>query len=114
MSRSRSSAGNGQCVILRSVTPAFATAATEPTITLVVDGQSSKIHSAAHTVGDVLASAGYTVASHDIVAPAVASSIEAGDKIVADPRHKDAYRQARKMAFEGKAKIEPPLQAMAA
>jgi len=37
-----------------------------------------------------------------------------GDKIVADPRRKDAYRQARKMAFEGKAKIEPPLQAMAA
>jgi len=63
-------------------TAAFATAATEPTITLVVDGQSSKIHSAAHTVGDVLTEAGYSVTKHDIVAPAVATSIEAGDKIV--------------------------------
>ena len=63
-------------------TAAFATAATEPTITLVVDGQTSRIHSASHTVGDVLADAGYRVAKHDIVAPAVASTIASGDKIV--------------------------------
>jgi uncharacterized protein YabE (DUF348 family) len=63
-------------------TAAFATAATEPTIALVVDGQTSQIHSAAHTVGDVLTDAGYSVSTHDIVAPAVATSIKAGDKIV--------------------------------
>lgn len=36
-----------------------------------------------------------------------------GAKIVSDPQRKDAYRQARKMAFEGMAKIDPP-QAIAA
>jgi hypothetical protein len=36
-----------------------------------------------------------------------------GEKLVSHPERKDAYRQARKMAFEGKAAIEP-IRAMAA
>jgi hypothetical protein len=36
-----------------------------------------------------------------------------GDKILSHPERKDAYRQARKMAFEGKAAIDP-IPAMAA
>ena len=63
---------------------AFATAATDPSITLVVDGNSSTIHSTAHTVGEALSKAGYTVGTHDIVAPSVDSAISSGSKIVLD------------------------------
>jgi uncharacterized protein YabE (DUF348 family) len=61
---------------------ALATAAAEPAITLVVDGNKSTIHSTAHTVGAVLADAGYHVDGHDIVAPAVAQPMSAGGTIV--------------------------------
>lgn len=37
-----------------------------------------------------------------------------GDALVSDPERKEAYRQARKMAFEGSAKIDRPISAMAA
>ena len=58
----------------------------------------------------------YRLLDHDFIS--LVSVIEEavqvlGDKLVSDPERTDAYRQARKMAFEGKAKIEP-IDAMAA
>ena len=51
-------------------------------VTLVVDGQSTSIHTTASTVGATLTGAGYTLGSHDIVAPAADSTIHAGSTIV--------------------------------
>jgi uncharacterized protein YabE (DUF348 family) len=60
----------------------LATAASEKTVTLVVDGQSKKINTTASDVNGALVDAGYHVDSHDIVAPAVESKIKDGGKIV--------------------------------
>ena len=51
-------------------------------VTLVVDGQSTSIHTTASTVGTTLTRAGYTLGSHDIVAPAADSTIHSGATIV--------------------------------
>jgi uncharacterized protein YabE (DUF348 family) len=61
---------------------ALATAAAIPSFTLEVDGQTTQIHSAGHTVAAVLHSAGYSVGAHDIVAPAADSDVHSGSKIV--------------------------------
>jgi len=61
---------------------AFATGANGTPVTLVVDGQSKQIHTSASTVGAVLKSAGYSVSSHDIVAPSVTAHVGDNSKIV--------------------------------
>jgi uncharacterized protein YabE (DUF348 family) len=64
-------------------TAAFASADDQgKSITLVVDGNSSKIQTAAATVGSVLDGAGYHVSSHDIVAPAASSNVKNNETIV--------------------------------
>ncbi|HJQ43162.1 MAG TPA: ubiquitin-like domain-containing protein, partial [Jatrophihabitantaceae bacterium] len=63
-------------------TAAFATAASGTPITLVVDGQTKKIDTSAHTVQGALKGAGYTVGAHDIVAPSLQSGISSGSTIV--------------------------------
>src|SRR5690348_10551986 len=59
-------------------TAAFAFAASGTPITLVVDGQTKKIDTSAHTVQGALHGAGYTVGAHDIVAPSLDSDISSG------------------------------------
>jgi uncharacterized protein YabE (DUF348 family) len=61
---------------------ALAAAATEPSVTLAVDGQTTQIHTTGHTVAAVLSGAGYTVGPRDIVAPALGSATHAGELIV--------------------------------
>src|SRR5664279_4453635 len=61
---------------------AFATSANARTVTLVVDGQTKKIHTMAGDVNGALDGAGYHVGGHDIVAPAVDSKIDKVSKIV--------------------------------
>ncbi|MFN2560207.1 MAG: ubiquitin-like domain-containing protein [Jatrophihabitans sp.] len=63
-------------------TAALATAANGTPITLVVDGQTKKIDTSAHDVAGALKGAGYTVNSHDIVAPSLSSKIHSGSKVV--------------------------------
>jgi uncharacterized protein YabE (DUF348 family) len=63
-------------------TAAFATAASGTPITLVVDGHTKKIDTSAHSVQGALKSAGYTVDSHDIVAPSLQSRVDQGMTIV--------------------------------
>jgi resuscitation-promoting factor RpfB len=66
------------------VTAAFAVGPDKKTVTLVVDGQTSKIHTTASTVSGALDSAGYHVAAHDLVAPAPTSKIKNHAEIVYD------------------------------
>ena len=61
---------------------AFAAGTDGTPVTLVVDGQSTSIHTTANTVGATLTGAGYTLGFHDIVAPAANSTIHAGSTIV--------------------------------
>ncbi len=61
---------------------AFATAANGESVTLVVDGQTQKIHTTASDVQGALKGAGYTVGPHDIVAPAASAKVSDGSKIV--------------------------------
>jgi len=63
-------------------TAAFATSASGTPITLVVDGQSKNVRTTASTVGGVLKDSGYAVDAHDIVAPAVGTSIHKNSTIV--------------------------------
>jgi resuscitation-promoting factor RpfB len=63
-------------------TAAFATAANGTPVTLVVDGQTKKIDTSAHSVAGALKGAGYSVNAHDIVAPSLSSKIHSGSKIV--------------------------------
>ena len=63
-------------------TAAFATAASGTPITLVVDGQTKKIDTSASDVQGALTAAGYTVDTHDIVAPSLQSRIDHGMTIV--------------------------------
>jgi uncharacterized protein YabE (DUF348 family) len=63
-------------------TAAFAAAANGTPITLVVDGQITKIDTSAHDVQGALLDAGYRVGSHDLVAPTLTSAITSGEKIV--------------------------------
>jgi uncharacterized protein YabE (DUF348 family) len=54
----------------------------DKTVDLVVDGQSSTVHTTAGDVGDVLAQAGYHPGVHDILAPSADVSVHDGSKIV--------------------------------
>jgi resuscitation-promoting factor RpfB len=54
----------------------------DKTVSLVVDGQSSRIHTTAADVGAVLDGAGYHVGVHDIVAPSAAAAVADGSTIV--------------------------------
>jgi uncharacterized protein YabE (DUF348 family) len=54
----------------------------DKTVTLVVDGQSTRIHTTAATVDGVLADAGYTADSHDLLAPAAGDRIQNGGRVV--------------------------------
>jgi uncharacterized protein YabE (DUF348 family) len=63
-------------------TAAVATAANGTPITLVVDGQTKLIDTSASDVQGALKGAGYSVGSHDIVAPSLHSEISSGSKIV--------------------------------
>jgi uncharacterized protein YabE (DUF348 family) len=65
-----------------SGTAAFATAASGTPITLVVDGQTQHFDTSASDVAGALKDAGYTVGSHDIVAPSLDSHISDGVTIV--------------------------------
>ena len=49
-------------------------ATVDKSVTLSVDGQTSKIHTLSGTVKGALADAGYTPGVHDIVAPSPSSS----------------------------------------
>ncbi len=63
-------------------TAAFATAASGTPVTLRVDGQDQKIKTTASDVVGTLKGAGYTLSSHDIVAPGASSKIQANETIV--------------------------------
>ena len=63
-------------------TAAFASSANGTPVDLVVDGQSKHIQTTASTVAGAIKGAGYSVGSHDIVAPGVDSKIQSGEKIV--------------------------------
>jgi resuscitation-promoting factor RpfB len=65
-------------------TAAFATADDNngKSVTLVVDGKTSDIHTTATTVSKVLDGAGYHVSRHDIVAPAAGSAVKNDETIV--------------------------------
>jgi len=65
-----------------SGTAAFASAASGTPITLVVDGQTQHFDTSASDVSGALKDAGYTVGSHDIVAPSLDSHISDGTTIV--------------------------------
>jgi uncharacterized protein YabE (DUF348 family) len=54
----------------------------DKTVDLVVDGQSSTVHTTAGDVGDVLAQAGYHPGVHDILAPSADVPVHDGSKIV--------------------------------
>jgi resuscitation-promoting factor RpfB len=54
----------------------------EKTVTVLVDGQASTVHTTATDVRGVLGSAGYHLSSHDIVAPSPASAVHDHGKIV--------------------------------
>jgi uncharacterized protein YabE (DUF348 family) len=54
----------------------------DKTISLVVDGQASTVHTTASDVGAVLAGAGYHAGEHDILAPSASSAVRNGTTIV--------------------------------
>jgi resuscitation-promoting factor RpfB len=63
-------------------TAAFATAASGTPITLRVDGQDQHVKTSASDVAGALKSAGYSLSSHDIVAPGADSKVHANETIV--------------------------------
>jgi resuscitation-promoting factor RpfB len=54
----------------------------DKTVTLVVDGQPSQIHTTASRVVDVLDVKGYRVTGHDIIAPAEDSPVHDGSRVI--------------------------------
>ncbi len=61
---------------------AWASADNSKTVNIEVDGASKKIHTSASNVGGALASAGFSVGTHDVVAPAVEAKVHNGSEIV--------------------------------
>lgn len=57
-------------------------ATVDKTVTVRVDGETTKVHTVASKVEGVLSDAGYQVAEHDIVAPAVTSTVHDGGEVV--------------------------------
>ena len=54
----------------------------DKTVHLMVDEQSRSVHTTASNVADVLASAGYTIGEHDLVAPSAQASVHDGSTVV--------------------------------
>jgi uncharacterized protein YabE (DUF348 family) len=54
----------------------------DKTVSLVVDGRSTQIETTAASVGDVLASAGYHIGPHDLLAPSLSTPVHNGSEIV--------------------------------
>ena len=54
----------------------------DKTVTLVVDGHASRLHTTASRVADVLDGAGYQLTGHDLVAPAVNAPVHNGSKVI--------------------------------
>jgi uncharacterized protein YabE (DUF348 family) len=54
----------------------------DKTVTLVVDGTRSRLHTTANSVADVLRSRGYVIGPHDLVAPAGNASVHDGSTVV--------------------------------
>jgi resuscitation-promoting factor RpfB len=52
------------------------------TVNLKIDGESTKVHTTAKTVGAALDKAGYPVGAHDVVAPAATEKVHNGEEIV--------------------------------
>jgi uncharacterized protein YabE (DUF348 family) len=63
-------------------TAAFASSANGTPVDLLVDGQNKQIHTTASTVAGAIKGAGYSIGSHDIIAPGLDSKIQSGEKIV--------------------------------
>src|SRR5690606_31069851 len=51
-------------------------------VTLVVDGESTVVHTKASSVADVLKEAGYQAGAHDVLAPGAEAKVGKDDKIV--------------------------------
>ena len=54
----------------------------DKTVRVLVDDQSRSVHTTASNVADVLAAAGYSIGSHDLVAPSAQASVHDGSTIV--------------------------------
>ena len=54
----------------------------DKTVRLLVDDQTRSVHTTASNVADVLASAGYSIGQHDLVAPSAQASVHDGSTIV--------------------------------
>jgi len=68
-------------------TAAWASADSTRTIALRVDGQTQQVHTKAHDVRGVLASARVSVGEHDLVAPDLTSSVKNGSEVVVRRGH---------------------------
>jgi uncharacterized protein YabE (DUF348 family) len=68
-------------------TAAWASADSTRSIALKVDGQTQQVHTKAHDVRGVLASAGVSVGEHDLVAPDLTSSINNASEVVVRRGH---------------------------
>jgi uncharacterized protein YabE (DUF348 family) len=60
----------------------IALAATDTTVTLIVDGKSQTVHTGTSNVGQLLSAEGYHIDSHDLVAPAASSALHDGMRVV--------------------------------
>ena len=69
-------------VVAGLIAGSLAWAAGGKTVTLRVDGKDRHVHTSADSVRGVLADAGVTVGSHDIVAPDLAAHVKDGSEIV--------------------------------
>ncbi|MCW2496039.1 ubiquitin-like domain-containing protein [Jatrophihabitans sp.] len=54
----------------------------DKTVSLVVDGHTTTVHTTAARVGDVLAKAGYRLGTHDLLAPTASAAVHNGTEIV--------------------------------
>lgn len=63
-------------------TAAWATGVPTKDVALKIDGDVSQLHTKANTVSDILAGAGITVGSHDIVAPDLNTTVKDGGEVV--------------------------------
>jgi len=69
-------------VLVALVAGTTAWTATDKTVTLVVDGQQQSVHTTAAQVSGVLATAGYQLGSHDLLAPGRSSPVHNGSRVV--------------------------------
>ncbi|MDQ1538079.1 MAG: resuscitation-promoting factor RpfB, partial [Actinomycetota bacterium] len=69
-------------VVVSLVAGTVGFASFDKSLTLSVDGKPSAVHLFGNTVGDLLAHQGIKLKSHDLVAPAVSTPLEDGQKVV--------------------------------